>query len=62
MTEERKLVTVLFADIVGSTAATAEEDPEVVRNTLSRYLLPYAKGWHDRVEALIRECEAAAVT
>ena len=36
MTEERKLVTVLFADIVGSTAIGASHDPEVVRRTLSR--------------------------
>ena len=36
MTEERKLVTVLFADIVGSTALGAGHDPEVVRRTLSR--------------------------
>jgi class 3 adenylate cyclase/tetratricopeptide (TPR) repeat protein len=36
MTEERKLVTVLFADIVGSTALGASHDPEVVRRTLSR--------------------------
>jgi len=36
MTEERKLVTVLFADIVGSTAIGASNDPEVVRRTLSR--------------------------
>lgn len=36
MPEERKLVTVLFADIVGSTALSAAHDPEVVRATLSR--------------------------
>ncbi|HLZ48790.1 MAG TPA: adenylate/guanylate cyclase domain-containing protein [Candidatus Limnocylindria bacterium] len=36
MTEERKLVTVLFADVVGSTALGASHDPEVVRRTLSR--------------------------
>lgn len=36
MTEERKLVTVLFADIVGSTAIGTSHDPEVVRRTLSR--------------------------
>src|SRR6266508_1903427 len=34
MPEERKLVTVLFADIVGSTAIGARHDPEVVRSTL----------------------------
>ena len=36
MPEERKLVTVLFADIVGSTAIGGSHDPEVVRRTLSR--------------------------
>jgi class 3 adenylate cyclase len=36
MTEERKLVTVLFADIVGSTAMTGEHDAELVRGTLDR--------------------------
>ena len=35
MTAERKLVTVLLADIVGSTAIGASHDPEVVRWTLS---------------------------
>jgi class 3 adenylate cyclase len=33
---ERKLVSVLFADIVGSTALGFERDPEVVREALSR--------------------------
>lgn len=36
MPEERKLVTVLFADIVGSTAMTAARDPELVRAMLRR--------------------------
>jgi len=36
MTEERKLVTVLFADIVGSTALGLEHDAEVVREALAR--------------------------
>lgn len=36
MPEERKLVTVLFADIVGSTAMTVARDPELVRATLRR--------------------------
>ena len=34
MPEERKLVTVLFADIVGSTPLTGEHDPEVIRSAL----------------------------
>ena len=37
MTEERRLVSVLFADVVGSTALGDENDPEVVRTVLSRY-------------------------
>ena len=36
MTEERKLVTVLFADIVGSTALGMQHDAEVVREGLAR--------------------------
>ncbi len=36
MAQERKLVTVLFADIVGSTRIVGSVDPEVVRETLDR--------------------------
>jgi len=36
MPEERKLVSVLFADVVGSTAMGAQHDPEVIRITLAR--------------------------
>ena len=36
MAQERKLVTVLFADIVGSTRTVGSVDPEVVRETLDR--------------------------
>src|SRR5919206_2643659 len=39
--EERKVVTVLFCDLVGSTAQAERLDPEDVRALLSRY--------HDRV-------------
>jgi len=35
--EERKLVTVLFADLVGSTALAGDEDPERVRARLDRF-------------------------
>jgi predicted ATPase/class 3 adenylate cyclase len=35
--EERKLVSVLFADTVGSTALGAEHDPELIRSTMARY-------------------------
>ena len=34
---ERKLVTVLFADLVGSTALASDEDPERVRARLERF-------------------------
>src|SRR2546421_8855326 len=34
---ERKLATVLFVDIVGSTALVAATDPEVVRRRVTRY-------------------------
>ena len=37
MAEERKLVTVLFADVVGSTALGSENEPEVVRHVMGRY-------------------------
>ncbi len=37
MPEERKLVSVLFADVVGSTAMGSENDPEVVRTVMARY-------------------------
>ena len=36
-TSERRLVTVLFADLVGFTSYAAERDAEEVRETLSRY-------------------------
>ncbi len=37
MAEERKLVTVLFADIVGSTSLGSENEPEVIRDVMARY-------------------------
>src|SRR5437588_5725302 len=37
MTGERKLVTVLFADVVGSTSLGAENEPEVVRDVMAGY-------------------------
>jgi class 3 adenylate cyclase/tetratricopeptide (TPR) repeat protein len=36
-TAERRLVSVLFADLVGFTPFAADQDPEQVRETLSRY-------------------------
>ena len=35
--EERKLATVLFADLVGSTALAEDQDPERVRALLDRF-------------------------
>ena len=37
MREQRKVVTILFADVVGSTAMAAQTDPEVVRSVMARY-------------------------
>ncbi|HEV2027494.1 MAG TPA: adenylate/guanylate cyclase domain-containing protein, partial [Candidatus Dormibacteraeota bacterium] len=37
MREQRKVVTILFADVVGSTALAEQRDPEVVRATMARY-------------------------
>ena len=37
MAEERRIVTVLFADVTGSTALGEELDPEEVRSLLARY-------------------------
>ena len=37
MPEERKLVTVVFADVVGSTAFGSSKDPEVVRSAMGSY-------------------------
>ncbi|MDQ6877773.1 MAG: AAA family ATPase, partial [Candidatus Dormibacteraeota bacterium] len=37
MSEQRKFVTVLFADVVGSTALASDRDPEVVRRLMARY-------------------------
>lgn len=37
MTEERKLVSLLFADVVDSTALGAQQDPELVRSLMVRY-------------------------
>src|SRR5258705_6993573 len=35
--EQWKVVTILFADVVGSTAIAARRDPEVVRSMMTRY-------------------------
>ena len=37
MTEERRLVTVLFADVTGSTALGESLDPEELRGLMGRY-------------------------
>lgn len=56
MTEERKLVSVVFADIVGSTGLGAEHDPEVVRGVMGRYfakMKEIAEGHGGTVEKFI---------
>jgi class 3 adenylate cyclase len=35
--EQRKIVTILFADVVGSTELASQRDPEVVRGWMSRH-------------------------
>src|SRR5229473_4640516 len=37
MAEQRKLVTIVFADVVGSTAFGSDNDPEVVRSVMGSY-------------------------
>lgn len=37
MSEQRKVVTILFADVVGSTELASQSDPEVVRSRMSRH-------------------------
>ncbi len=37
MREERRLLTVLFADVVGSTELGSQTDPEVLRQQMTRY-------------------------
>src|ERR671934_33067 len=51
MTDERKLATILFADLAGSTALADEQDPERVRVRLDRFY-----------EAMAAEIEAAGGT
>ena len=41
--EERKLVTVLFADLVGSTAFAGDRDPERVRVHLERFTTQWVR-------------------
>lgn len=38
MPEQRKVVTIVFADVVGSTAIASQRDPEVVRSMMTRYI------------------------
>jgi class 3 adenylate cyclase len=42
MTTERKLVTVLFADVIGSTALSERLDPERLRSVLDDYFTAMA--------------------
>src|SRR3982074_1293659 len=36
-TEQRKLVSIVFADVVGSTAFGSDQDPEAVRSVMGSY-------------------------
>jgi class 3 adenylate cyclase len=55
--EERKLATVLFADLVGSTELASDQDPERVRAMLDRFYdamaaeIEQAGGDRERMEA-----------
>jgi class 3 adenylate cyclase len=54
--EERKLVTILFADIVGSTPLAEGRDPERIGRILSRYfstMREVLEGWGGTVEKYI---------
>ena len=48
-TETRKVVTVVFADVTGSTALGERRDPEALRRVLSRYF--------DRMAAVVERHE-----
>ena len=61
--EERKLVTVLFADLVGSTALADARDPERVARILNRYataMREVLEGWGGTVEKYIGDAVVAA--
>jgi class 3 adenylate cyclase len=42
---ERRQVTVMFSDLVGSTALSARIDPEDLREVISAYQKAVAAGW-----------------
>src|ERR1700730_8308925 len=61
--EERKLVTVLFADLVGSTALADARDPERAARILDRYataMREVLEGWGGTVEKYIGDAVVAA--
>ena len=61
--EERKLVTVLFADLVGSTALAEGRDPERVARILERYattMREALESWGGTVEKYIGDAVVAA--
>jgi class 3 adenylate cyclase/tetratricopeptide (TPR) repeat protein len=61
--EERKLVTVLFADLVGSTAVADARDPERVARILDSYataMREVLEGWGGTVEKYIGDAVVAA--
>ena len=61
--EERKLVTVIFADLVGSTALAGSRDPERVGRILDRYAATMREAielWGGTVEKFIGDAVVAA--
>ena len=62
-TQERKLVTILFADLVGSTELGSRLDPERLRSLLERYFAAMAEvieSWGGTVEKYIGDAILAA--
>lgn len=61
--EERKLATVLFADLVGSTALAGDQDPEQTRQTLNRFydaMTEEVERWGGTVEKFAGDAVMAA--
>jgi SAM domain (Sterile alpha motif) len=62
---ERRQVTVMFSDLVGSTALSARMDPEDLREVISAYQRWRAcavnAGWRERLRAFVLEVIASVV-
>ena len=62
MASERKLVTILFADVIGSTALSERLDPERLRSVLDDYFAAMAgviEAWGGTVEKFIGDAIVA---